>query len=60
MKSLIVCGIILINLASSIHSNNGINTGASWYENLPAVAMDYKVYIDAGETGNVFDLLHYN
>jgi hypothetical protein len=21
----------------------------SWYENLPAVAMDYKIFIDAGE-----------
>lgn len=37
-------------LVSLISSDDGIPTerGLNWYESLPAVAMDYKVHIDAG------------
>lgn len=36
---------------NSISSDGGIpeNRGLNWYESLPAVAMDYKVHIDAGK-----------
>lgn len=34
-----------------VNSNDGVPNppGLNWYESLPAVAMDYKVNIDAGK-----------
>lgn len=29
--------------------------GLNWYESLPAVAMDYKVHVDAGKIGKKHD-----
>lgn len=42
----------LFLLIPLITSEDGIpptDRGLNWYESLPAVAMDYKVHIDAGE-----------
>ncbi|XP_050671838.1 transmembrane emp24 domain-containing protein 5 [Leptidea sinapis] len=33
----------------SLVGNANTSTAAPWYENLPAVTMDYKVYLDAGK-----------
>lgn len=46
MKSFLWLLVILIPL---IDGNIPTERGLNWYENLPAVAMDYKVHIDAGE-----------
>lgn len=45
----IVLGLLFIHVISS---DNEVPTerGLNWAESLPAVAMDYKVHIDAGET----------
>jgi hypothetical protein len=47
MKKLIL--IFLLSLIKLINTNSTPNNGLGWYENLPAVAMDYKVHIDAGK-----------
>ncbi|EDV95661.1 GH15831 [Drosophila grimshawi] len=39
----------LISLCVLIRTNNAQEAQQPWYENLPAVAMDYKVHIDAGK-----------
>lgn len=41
----------IIFAINSISSEHGIpeQRGLNWYESLPAVAMDYKVHIDAGK-----------
>lgn len=41
----------LFTLINSYGSPN-IAQGLNWYESLPAVAMDYKVYVDAGKNTN--------
>lgn len=43
--SLVVC----ITFSCFPSSNMANSNTALWYENLPAVAMDYKVKIDAGK-----------
>lgn len=40
--------LILIPVISS-NEEVPVDRGLNWYESLPAVAMDYKVHIDAGE-----------
>jgi hypothetical protein len=60
---------ILISIISVISSQDEVEVpadrGLNWYESLPAVAMDYKVHIDAGEVSkfpvksfDVFNYLH--
>ena len=44
----LVIFIFLLNLVRYIETDETTNRGLSWYESLPAVAMDYKVHIDAG------------
>lgn len=41
--------LVLINLLPFISNQSEPPTGVNWYESLPAVAMDYKIFIDAGE-----------
>jgi hypothetical protein len=45
MKTIFCLLAVLIPL---IGGNIPTERGLNWYENLPAVAMDYKVHIDAG------------
>lgn len=52
--------IVFIILISFTLSDEQVERGLNWYESLPAVAMDYKVHIDAGKlvlcfwSGDVF------
>jgi len=48
MRLKLVYSLFLLNLVRFIESDDTTNRGLSWYESLPAVAMDYKVHIDAG------------
>lgn len=44
--------LILLFLLPLISSEDGIpptDRGLNWYESLPAVAMDWKIHIDAGK-----------
>lgn len=43
------CVITLLFTILSLVGDVLSNTAAPWYENLPAVTMDYKVHIDAGK-----------
>ncbi|KAJ2952520.1 hypothetical protein O0L34_g6836 [Tuta absoluta] len=45
MFSVITLILTILSLVGDVFSN----TAAPWYENLPAVTMDYKVHIDAGK-----------
>jgi hypothetical protein len=44
--------IILIALFIQLINGNDPSTerGLNWYESLPAVAMDYKIHVDAGKS----------
>lgn len=46
--------LFILNLVRFIDSDETTNKGLSWYESLPAVAMDYKVHIDAGKSTSCF------
>jgi hypothetical protein len=39
----------LINALTLVTNEMQQGSGINWYESLPAVAMDYKIFIDAGE-----------
>lgn len=41
--------LVLLNLIALSNNQEVPATGINWYESLPAVAMDYKIFIDAGE-----------
>lgn len=41
--------LVLLNLLPFINNQIQQTTGINWYESLPAVAMDYKIFIDAGK-----------
>lgn len=47
--------IVFIILISFTLSDEQVERGLNWYESLPAVAMDYKVHIDAGNFCYFFD-----
>lgn len=52
MDNLSTTFLLLIFIIPLISSEYGIpptDRGLNWYESLPAVAMDYKVHIDAGK-----------
>ncbi|CAG9799436.1 unnamed protein product [Chironomus riparius] len=49
MRIKLVISLFLLNSFRFIESDDTTNRGLSWYESLPAVAMDYKVHIDAGK-----------
>lgn len=38
--------------------NDAVETTVPWYENLPAVAMDYKVHIDPGKEDCYFQYVN--
>lgn len=42
--------LVLLNLLAFGNNEEAPTTGINWYESLPAVAMDYKIFIDAGES----------
>ena len=48
-KSLISAFSVIFLLAYLTNEINAQDIAKPWYENLPAVAMDYKVHIDAGK-----------
>lgn len=52
MKVVLIIAINLLNLINVLTQDVDQQPASvnSWYETLPAVAMDYKVYVDAGET----------
>lgn len=54
MKKLFLYSILSSYLIISISCEDGIpeTRGVNYYETLPAVAMDYKVHVDAGESEN--------
>lgn len=60
-SNIVLLTFILLNLINVISTDDGIpeNRGLSWYESLPAVAMDYKVHIDAGEKKTRLSSVHF-
>lgn len=52
---LLIVTVIIINNFAII---NGTETTVPWYENLPAVAMDYKVHIDPGKEDCYFQYVN--
>lgn len=46
--------VLLLGLVESTFSNSA----QQWYENQPAVAMDYKVHIDAGKEDCYFQYVN--
>lgn len=53
---LIICS-LLIPLISSEDGSSTERSVLNWYETLPAVAMDYKVHIDAGKLRKQVEVL---
>jgi hypothetical protein len=51
-----VCLSVFLNLIFIFNSDATTGGTGSIFENLPAVAMDYKVHIDAGELKEKFKL----
>lgn len=45
---------LLINSITFVTNELQQGSGINWYESLPAVAMDYKIFIDAGEFSIIF------
>lgn len=56
MKSSFILGVLfsLIGILDICSSESSL----PWYENLPAVAMDYKVHIDPGKEDCYFQHVH--
>lgn len=42
--------LVLLNLLAFSNNQEVSTNGINWYESLPAVAMDYKIFIDAGKS----------
>lgn len=45
---LVLLSVFVLSSSDEVPADRGLN----WYESLPAVAMDYKVHIDAGKNKN--------
>lgn len=52
------CFVICVAVLCSFSTVDAVESTVPWYENLPAVAMDYKVHIDPGKEDCYFQYVN--